>query len=291
MCNKKLLIWGIGKRCSKVFNNKKYFDFLFQYNIVGFIDSYSTDKYYMDKNVYRPCDLENVEFDKIILSVSGNIRKEIEKETKTLYPNIYSKFDSFLTDKLEYNFTRMIMYQEHTSKYKKSYIEVGDFTYGIPEIIKFNNENSDLVIGKYCSLASGIKILLGGEHETKFISTYPFSLWMDRDIIDHHTKGNVRIGNDVWIGSDVKILSGVTIGNGAVIAANSVVVGKVEPYSIYGGNPAKLIKYRFDKNTITMLEKIQWWNWSDDLIIEAVPILQSNDIKMLKEFYEKRVCS
>ena len=148
-----------------------------------------------------------------------------------------------------------------------------------------------MVIGKYCSLASGIKILLGGEHETKFISTYPFSLWMDRDIIDHHTKGNVRIGNDVWIGSDVKILSGVTIGNGAVIAANSVVVGKVEPYSIYGGNPAKLIKYRFDKNTITMLEKIQWWNWSDDLIIEAVPILQSNDIKMLKEFYEKRVCS
>lgn len=102
------------------------------------------------------------------------------------------------------------------------------------------------------------------------------------------TKGDVIVGNDVWMASGVKILSGVKIGDGAVIGANALVSKDVEPYSIVGGNPAKLIKYRFDEETISKLLKIKWWDWDDEKVKESVSLLCNDGIqKFVDKFYDE----
>lgn len=125
-------------------------------------------------------------------------------------------------------------------------------------------------IGKFCSIASGVKISLG-VHPMDFVSLHPafyannkgFDTFSDRTYIKEYA--NVEIGNDVWIGTDVMIPGGINVGDGAVIAAGAVVTKNVEPYSVVGGVPAKLIKYRFKKEVITKLLHIKWWckdeNW------------------------------
>ena len=131
-------------------------------------------------------------------------------------------------------------------------MQIGKYTYVRPNIF-WKNANGKLIIGKFCSLANNINIYLGGNHNINWVTTYPFGT-INQDVFNsfnvaHHghpfTKGNVIIGNDVWIGKNVTIMSGITIGDGSVIANNSHVVKDVEPYSLVGGNPVKLIKYRF----------------------------------------------
>ena len=162
-------------------------------------------------------------------------------------------------------------------------ISIGKHTYGRPMV--WNEPNSaNLIIGNFCSISQNVKILLGGNHRTDWVTTYPFG-HVNKNIFDNFngvghpsTKGNVVIGNDVWIGENATILSGVTIGDGAVIANNSHVVKNVEPYSIVGGNPAKFIKYRFTKEQIEKLLQIQWWNWSDEKINQFTPLLCNSNI-------------
>lgn len=168
-------------------------------------------------------------------------------------------------------------------------VTVGDFTYGIPRICSWNEETT-LEIGKFCSIASGVTILLGGNHRVDWNSTYPFNALMPSftDIKGHPaSKGNVKIGNDVWIGSDVKIMSGVTIADGCVISANAVVTKDVpKPYTIVGGVPAKLIKQRFSETITARLCEMQWWNWADKDIVAVIPLLQSNNINGLWQYYQ-----
>ncbi|MFG0800834.1 CatB-related O-acetyltransferase [Leclercia sp. GLN_9] len=166
--------------------------------------------------------------------------------------------------------------------------EVGDHTYGIPKI--FEAGMAHLEIGKFCSLASGINIILGN-HNINTATTYPFTslkkYWpgaIRDNISDHHTNGDIIIGNDVWIGSNATIMSGVTIGDGAVVAANSVVTKNVEPYSIVGGSPAKLLRMRHSSNTIDALLKIKWWDWSDDIIDERIKYLLSDIDDFINRF-------
>jgi len=106
-------------------------------------------------------------------------------------------------------------------------------------------------------------------------------------VVDYpSTKGDVIIGNDVWIGSNVKIMSGITIGDGAVISNSSHVVKNVEPYSLVGGNPAKLIKYRFTSEQISKLLEIKWWDWDDEKINSFVPLLCNESIdEFIKSAY------
>ena len=102
-------------------------------------------------------------------------------------------------------------------------------------------------------------------------------------------KGDTVIGNDVWIGQNVTIMPGVIIGDGAIIAANSTVVKSVEPYSIYGGNPAKFIKKRFSDEKIEFLLKLEWWNWSGEEIFDNLEILTSEaGLEELMNKYSKR---
>lgn len=170
-----------------------------------------------------------------------------------------------------------------------SRISVGCMTYGVTESTVLLFRNDDRVeIGCYCSFAYGVTVIASGEHNYRAISNYPFhARFYGDDHRDTFSKGHVVIGNDVWIGAKATILSGVTVGDGAVIAAGAVVVTNVPSYAIVGGVPAKVIKYRFDSETICRLSKLQWWNWPPDKIRKNLPILYGD----VFEFLRKAECS
>lgn len=160
----------------------------------------------------------------------------------------------FLVDALKLCFfrRRYIRRNYHNCTYPVSMfnlrnVVVGRKTYGPINVQDASDDGSMLYIGSYCSIASNVFFLLGGEHRLQSVSTYPFKVLafgQDREAL---SKGNIVIKDDVWIGYGAIICSGVTIGQGAVIAAGAVVTKDVEPYAIVGGNPAKLIRYRFDQ--------------------------------------------
>jgi len=159
----------------------------------------------------------------------------------------------------------------------KSHISIGRFTYGFENLsIRQWNEGAAFEVGAFCSFADDITIFLGGNHRVDWITTFPFGhIFQDElggsEIMGHpSSKGDVIIGNDVWIGSGATIMSGIKISDGAVISANACVVKDVAPYSIVGGNPAKLLKKRFDDNIIDLLLHLKWWQ----LPIEAIKNIQ-----------------
>lgn len=181
---------------------------------------------------------------------------------------------------------------------KKSKISVGRYTYGYKtlNLIEYG-AGKDLYIGNFTSIGPGVKIFLeNGAHDNTLMSTYPFK-HMYKDIFegDKHSgsnfknnKGDVRIGNDVWIGMDVLILNGVKISDGAIIGANSVVTKDVLPYEFVAGNPAKSIRFRFEKNEIELLLKLKWWELEDKCIKELVSnLLLKPDANKLKELILK----
>ena len=161
-------------------------------------------------------------------------------------------------------------------------ITVGEYTMyndfeNDPTLFEKNNVlyhypiNKDkLVIGKFCSIACGAKFLFtSANHTMKSLSTYPFPLFFEEWGLDKKdvtkswdNKGDIIIGNDVWIGYEAVILSGVTIGDGAIIGTRALVTKDVPPYTIVGGMPAKIIRKRFEEETINLLLEKKWWNWS-----------------------------
>tara|TARA_B110000902_G_C14154773_1_gene530949 strand:- start:198 stop:629 length:432 start_codon:yes stop_codon:yes gene_type:complete len=143
------------------------------------------------------------------------------------------------------------MYPEYT---------IGRGTYGKPKIRSWG-EGASLEIGSFTSIASGVQLFLGGNHRIDWVTTFPFnSLWSEAKIITGHpkTNGNIKIGNDVWLATEAIVMSGVTIGDGAVIGARAVVTKDIPPYAIAVGNPATIVKNRFDDKTIQSLLDIQW---------------------------------
>lgn len=173
---------------------------------------------------------------------------------------------------------------------------VGKHTYGHEGIrVHHWGEDARLNIGKFCSIAEGVTVFLGGNHRTEWISTFPFpafpEVWPVATKIKGHpaTKGDVNVGNDVWLGANSTIMSGVNIGDGAVIGAYSLVTKDVGPYEIVGGNPAKNIKFRFKQEIINKLLEIKWWDWDDSVINEYTPLLCSDDITSFIDRYQRLV--
>jgi len=169
-------------------------------------------------------------------------------------------------------------------------ITVGRHTYGHNKIKVFNMiPKRKILIGNFCSIAAGCLILLGADHKSDYISTFPFGHikpWVvDKTYKNPISKGDVIIGNDVWIGSSATILSGVTIGDGAIIGAQAVVTKNVLPYSIVAGNPAREVKKRFSDDQIECLLKIRWWDWPDKKIQNNMNFIMNTDINdFIKRF-------
>ncbi len=156
---------------------------------------------------------------------------------------------------------------------------IGEGSYGKPAVNRYGVDGR-LEIGGYCSISQGVMILLGGEHRPDWVTTYPFNFFWPgaRDIKGHpSTRGDVVIGNDVWIGQGAMILSGIRIGDGACVGARSVVSRDVEPYAIVAGNPARMIRKRFDDKQIEALLAIQWWRWPQEVIEQNLRLMLSPD--------------
>lgn len=125
----------------------------------------------------------------------------------------------------------------------------------------------NLQIGKYSSLAEGISFLIDVNHDYKKVCTGALTVFQGKDFKGKmKRRGQIIIQNDCWIANSVTIMGGVTVHNGAIIAAGSVITKDVPAYAIVGGNPARIIKYRFDEDQIFKLQKIAWWDWDQEKI-------------------------
>ena len=160
--------------------------------------------------------------------------------------------------------------------------KVGRWSYGYPTVLRYNDQAATLSVGNYCSLARGSTILLGGEHRTDLITTYPFAeLYPGAEAVPPigYSKGDVRIGHDVWIGHGATVLSGVSIGNGVVVAAGAVVTRDVPAYAVVAGNPARIIRQRFTPEVVAALQRVAWWEWEPDRVRAGLTALLSPDVE------------
>lgn len=163
-------------------------------------------------------------------------------------------------------------------------IKVGRASYGDISIVAFNN-NSQIQIGNYCSIAQNVTLIVDAEHFINKISTYPFKVKLLRSLeFEAGSKGDIVIDDDVWIGYAATIMSGIHIGQGAIIAAGSVVTKDVPPYAIVAGIPAKVIKYRFSVDVIKELVKVDYSKLTKDMVKEHVNVLYSElkDVKQIE---------
>ena len=183
-----------------------------------------------------------------------------------------------------------------------NYLTLGECSYVVKCNIEYD-KTTHILIGKFCSLAENVSFFAGLNHEYKnAVTTFPFDVDFVIDKIlagaeithssyipkqkrrdNHH---QIIIGNDVWIGRDSVILGGVTIGSGAIIGANSVVAKNIPPYAIAVGNPARVVKYRFDAETIKKFMAVKWWNWDIKKIYDNVPLLYDTENFLAKYFSE-----
>ncbi|EGJ50831.1 CatB-related O-acetyltransferase [Desulfocurvibacter africanus] len=178
-------------------------------------------------------------------------------------------------------------------------ILVGDYTYyddpDGPEnfernvLYHFDFLGDRLIIGKFCAIAAGAKFIMnGGNHFMAGFTTYPFTLFGDGwdtalpKLPDFPFRGDTVVGNDVWLGYDCLLMPGVKIGHGAVVASRSVVTKDVPPYAIVAGNPARVVRTRFDEQTIELLLQIAWWDWPPDKITRHIADLYGNDPERLR---------
>lgn len=178
-------------------------------------------------------------------------------------------------------------------------IIVGDYTYyDDPEGPEHFEDNvlyhfpfigDQLVIGKFCALAKGVTFIMNGaNHKMSGFSTYPFQIFGNGwervmpQLGELPYKGDTTIGHDVWIGYDATIMPGINVGCGAIIASKSVVSSDVPAYSIVAGNPAQVVKHRFEQDTIAALLDIAWWDWSAEKITTYLEAIVGCDLEALR---------
>jgi virginiamycin A acetyltransferase len=164
-------------------------------------------------------------------------------------------------------------------------IEVGEYTYYDDPVdpLAFEHEAvlyaygpERLIIGRFCAIASGVRFLMpGANHADLGPSTFPFVIfgppWAERTldlVMSAPSRGDTVVGHDVWLGYQALVLPGVTIGHGSVVAAASVVAGDVPPYAVVAGNPARVVRRRFDDDDVARLLRAAWWDWPIDLVTE-----------------------
>ncbi|MCX2724113.1 CatB-related O-acetyltransferase [Roseibium salinum] len=181
-------------------------------------------------------------------------------------------------------------------------IEVGDFTYynDLTAASDFENRNvryhfeflgDRLKIGRFCALAQGTTFIMNGaNHAMTGFSTYPFNIFdeawrqgFDLATIFDHLRGDTIVEHDVWFGTGATVMPGVTICSGAIIGANAVVAADVPPYAVVVGNPGRIVRLRFDEDTIERLLDIAWWDWPVEKITRHLGAIRGAEISALEQ--------
>ncbi len=169
-------------------------------------------------------------------------------------------------------------------------VTYGAWSYGVPTIHTFVHDTTCLRVGNYSSIGS--VIMLGGEHAADRVTTFPHRIWMGMEGAGEdgfpEKTGDTVIGSDVWACYGSMVLSGVHIGDGAIVAGGAMVTRDVPPYAVVGGNPARIIRYRFSPEQIAALLVIRWWDWPEHEVRAAVPLLAGPDIDAFIEFARTR---
>ena len=167
---------------------------------------------------------------------------------------------------------------------------MGRHTYGAPLLQLAEGDEQTLSIGAFTSISFDVAVMLGGNHRTDWVTTFPIRAVFGQPgaLRDGHpsSKGPVTIGNDVWIGRGARILSGVSIGDGAVIGANAVVARSVRPYAVVVGNPGREIRRRFADPVVEALLRIAWWDWPDEVVVARVDELCSPEVEAFCATYD-----
>ena len=248
--------FDVKKQCN--FTKSGYFKFLFKYykDCPYFYMNYL--KYQFLRLKYFICRKQCISNERII-TFCGFIK------IKTRI-NLRKKWRA----KNRHNFTTLSNY------YNFDNIIVGKYTYGQINASLFSPTNEKLYIGNYCSIGGDVKFIVAAEHDYKNLSSYPFKVMLGGYETEALSKGDIVVEDDVWIGNNALILSGVTIGQGAVVAAGSVVTKDIEPYAIVAGNPAKVIKYRFEPEIIEKLKRIDYSKLTKEKALSVLPQLYTN---------------
>ncbi len=176
--------------------------------------------------------------------------------------------------------------------------QVGDYSYAsafdppgdwaahlAPYLYEFSPER--LVIGRFCQIADGVRfITASANHRYDGFSSYPFAIFdragPDRPSLPAGPFPDTVVGHDVWIGQGARILPGARLGSGVIVGAGAVVAGAVPPYAVVAGNPARVVRMRFDAETIQRLLQLAWWNWPIARIQAAEAAICGADLEALE---------
>ena len=252
--------------------------------VYGFIDSNKAGQMIDGKKVFSLKEIKKIQDGfKIYISTRYDTKKEIYEEiaknglskcvvgTPYLDENIYADYDTWIDIHTKFEGRNAIVSGVHLNNCKIGYASY----------IARNTVFSYVQIGRYSCIGPNIKVVQGQHPTKKFVSVHPMfystqsvirKSYVQNSIFDEYkyTQNGyvIEVGNDVWIGDGATIMEGVCIADGTIIASGANVVKDTEPYSIVGGNPARLIRYRFNEDQIDFLIKLQWWNKEEGWIEE-----------------------
>ena len=246
-----------------------------------------------DREIIRSYDLDLIEFDYVIITsikyfydikrtlIAKNIPQEKIVDYRILYERDFDFLEyvrnGWIDNQIINNTISELSYDNANRKLKGKNIEVIIGRKSYISSIHFDNRELghyfSMTVGNFTSISEGINIEIGLnlDHDYNRITNYGLSHlsgFSDHLELLKMKNYELSIGSDVWIGQNATIKSGITIGDGAVIASNSYVVSDVPDYAIVGGNPAKVIKFRFDESTIRAIKDTQWWNMSEEELIK-----------------------
>jgi len=302
MTEKKLNHITVWYECSDELAEKIYKQFDIEENKNNFysINVLKNEKYYLNFEFYfKP------HYNKIIFINLSNIRLMYNVTTFNnwmkavgMFDEIYDVHDQIVEYRPHIREKVKFLKIEDNDEIKKEFKtikgsgypyygdNIGDHTTMQPQALPVISSGENLYVKKFSSFGERNHFIVNRNHDYHCVTTNLLKFKYDRKSNRLLYKGDINIGNDVWTGMDVTFLPGVTIGDGAVIAAGSVVTKDVPPYAIVGGNPAKVLKYRFTKKQIKKLLKIKWWDWPLWKIYDNIDLIDSENVdEFIEKFY------